>query len=92
MHRQYADVQFLVPGREQIGVAVDTGRHKVGEDMLATRDLLFYADVQDEATLTMRPGSFAVFMPSDVHRPGGAIDGPEPIRKVVLKVRVALLQ
>ncbi len=92
VHRQYADVQFLVTGRERIGVAVDTGRHKVGEDMLATRDLLIYADVQDEATLTMRPGSFAVFMPSDVHRPGGAIDGPEPIRKVVLKVRVALLQ
>jgi beta-galactosidase beta subunit len=69
-----------------------TGKHKVGEDMLSARDLLFYADVQDEATLTMRPGSFAVFMPSDVHRPGGAIDGPEPIRKVVLKVRVALLQ
>ena len=92
VHRQYADVQFLVTGREQIGVAVDTGRHKVGEDMLATRDLLFYADVRDEATLTMRPGSFAVFMPSDVHRPGGAIDGPEPIRKVVLKVRVSLLQ
>jgi beta-galactosidase beta subunit len=27
-----------------------------------------------------------------VHRPGGAIDGPEPIRKVVMKVRVSLLK
>jgi YhcH/YjgK/YiaL family protein len=91
VHRQYADVQFLVRGRERIGVAADTGAHRVGEDLLATRDLLFYTDVQDETTLTMRPGSFAVFMPSDVHRPGGAIDSPEPIRKVVIKVRVALL-
>ncbi len=92
VHRQYADVQFSVCGCEQIGVASDDGSNAVAEDLLAERDLLFYADVQDEATLTMRPGSFAVFMPSDVHRPGGAIDGPEPIRKVVLKVRVALLQ
>jgi biofilm protein TabA len=84
VHRQYADVQFLVTGRERIGMAI-------AEDLLGARDLLFYADVQDETTLTMRPGSFAVFMPSDVHRPGGAIDGPEPIRKVVMKVRVSLL-
>ena len=91
VHRQYADVQFLVRGRERIGVDADTGAHRVGEDLLATRDLLFYTDVQDETTLTMRPGSFAVFMPSDVHRPGGAIDAPEPIRNVVIKVRVALL-
>jgi YhcH/YjgK/YiaL family protein len=92
VHRQYADVQFLVQGRERIGVASDTGAHKVAEDLLAARDLLFYADVQDETTLTMRPGSFAVFMPGDVHRPGGAVDGPEPIRKVVMKVRVSLLK
>jgi biofilm protein TabA len=92
VHRQYADVQFLVSGREQIGMAVDTGKHKLGEDLLASRDLLFYTDVQDETILTMRPGSFAVFLPSDVHRPGGAIDGPEPIRKVVMKVRVSLLK
>lgn len=92
VHRQYADVQFLVSGRERIGMAVDTGRHQVGEDLLATRDLLFYADVADETTLSMRPGSFAVFLPSDVHRPGGAVEGPEPIRKVVMKVRVSLLK
>jgi beta-galactosidase beta subunit len=31
-------------------------------------------------------------MPGDVHRPCGAIAGPEPIRKVVIKVRVSLLK
>jgi YhcH/YjgK/YiaL family protein len=92
VHRQYADVQFLVRGRERIGVAADTGTYPVAEDLLAERDLLFYSGVQDEATLAMRPGSFAVFMPSDIHRPGGAIDGPEAIRKVVMKVRVSLLK
>lgn len=92
VHRQYADVQFLVRGRERIGVAADTGTYPVAEDLLAERDLLFYSGVQDEATLSMRPGSFAVFMPADIHRPGGAVDGPEAIRKVVMKVRVSLLK
>ena len=92
VHRQYADVQFLVRGQERIGVSIDTGAHTVAENYLDSRDLLFYAPVPDEAVLTMRPGSFAVFMPLDVHRPGGAVGTPEPIRKVVMKVRVSLLK
>ena len=91
VHRQYVDVQFLVRGREKIGVASDTGNNAVAEDLLAERDLLFYAAMENEFTLTMTPGSFAVFMPSDVHRPACAFDQPEAIRKVVVKVRASLL-
>ena len=91
VHRQYIDVQFLVRGREKIGVASETGNNVVAEDLLAERDLLFYAGMENESTLTMTPGSFAVFLPTDVHRPACAFDQPEAIRKVVVKVRVSLL-
>ena len=91
VHRQYIDVQFLVSGHEKIGVASETGKNVVAEDLLATRDLLFYTGAKNESMLTMIPGSFAVFMPSDVHRPACAFDQPEAIRKVVVKVRVSLL-
>ena len=91
VHRQYADVQFSVSGCEKIGVASDDGSNTVAEDLLAERDLLFYSGVENESMLTMIPGSFAVFMPSDVHRPACAFDQPEAIRKVVVKVRVSLL-
>ncbi|OQW89252.1 MAG: hypothetical protein BWK72_04730 [Rhodoferax ferrireducens] len=91
VHREHIDVQFLVHGHEKIGVATDTGHNLVGKDMLAERDLLLYTGMQDESTLTMTPGTFAVFLPTDVHRPGCAVDAPEVIRKVVVKVRVALL-
>lgn len=91
VHREHIDVQFLVRGREKIGVATDTGRNVVAKDMLAERDLLFYTGMENESTLTMTPGSFAVFLPTDVHRPACAVEQPEPIRKVVVKVRVALL-
>lgn len=91
IHKQYIDVQFLVCGRENIGVATDTGENAVAEDLLAERDLLFYSGVENESMLAMTPGCFAVFMPSDVHRPGCAADKPEAIRKVVVKVKAALL-
>jgi biofilm protein TabA len=92
VHREYIDVQFLCDGQEKIGVAVDTGRNAVAENLLGTRDLLFYSGMENESTLRMHPGSFAIFLPSDVHRPGVQVDGPLKVRKVVIKVRIALLK
>jgi YhcH/YjgK/YiaL family protein len=46
-----------------------TGSNTVAEDLLAERDLLFYTGMENESMLTMTPGSFAVFLPTDVHRP-----------------------
>ena len=91
VHRQYIDVQFLVHGSEKIGVATDTGNNQVGRDKLAEHDLLLYTGMENESTLTMTPGSFAVFLPTDVHRPGCAADQAQAIRKVVVKVRASLL-
>ena len=91
VHRQYIDVQFLWQGVEQIGVANDTGNNQIAEDLLASRDLLFYSGMENETTLNMLPGNFAVFFPSDVHRPGCQVNGPAAIRKIVIKVRLSLL-
>lgn len=91
VHRQYIDVQFLCRGREKIGVATDTGNNQIAQDLLEQRDLLFYTGMENESTLVMLPGSFAVFFPSDVHRPACQFDGPEAIRKIVIKVRLSLL-
>ncbi|PKU25633.1 YhcH/YjgK/YiaL family protein [Telmatospirillum siberiense] len=92
VHRKYIDVQFLVSGAERIGFADDTGRNVVAEDLLAERDLLFYQGAENESMLEMVPGSFAVFLPSDVHRPACQLDAPRAIRKVVVKVRFDLLK
>jgi biofilm protein TabA len=91
VHRQYIDVQYSCQGSEKMGFASETGNNVILEDLLESRDLLFYTGMENESTLTMTPGSFAVFFPSDVHRPGCAVDQPTAIRKVVIKVRVALL-
>jgi len=91
VHQKYIDVQFIWRGREKIGVVIDNGRNAVAEDLLADRDVLFYRGVENESVLEMHPGNFAVFFPSDVHRPLWQVDGPESVRKVVAKIAVALL-
>lgn len=70
VHRQYIDVQFSVEGKEIIGFARDTGNNKIAEDLLENKDVLFYEPVENENRLIMIPGSFAIFFPQDVHRPG----------------------
>ncbi|HXP97391.1 MAG TPA: YhcH/YjgK/YiaL family protein [Telmatospirillum sp.] len=91
VHQKYIDVQFIWRGREKIGVVIDNGSNDVAEDSLADRDVLFYRDVENESALELHPGNFAVFFPSDVHRPLCQVDGPEAVRKVVVKIAVALL-
>jgi YhcH/YjgK/YiaL family protein len=92
VHRQYIDVQYSCDGKETMGFAADTGNNALAEDCLEQRDVLFYSGMENESTLTMVPGGFAAFFPNDVHRPGCAVGEPTSIRKVVVKVRVSLLQ
>lgn len=70
VHRRYIDIQFLAKGEEIICVAAERGNNKISESLLAERDIIFYHDVNDESELTMTEGSYAIFFPQDVHRPG----------------------
>jgi len=90
-HRRYADIQLLIEGREWIGCARRTDRSVVIEDELETNDYALYEDPEDEIGLAMRPGSFAIFFPSDLHRPCVCVDAPESIKKAVVKIDLTLL-
>jgi len=39
-------------------------------------------------SLDLSAGYFAIFYPEDAHMPGLAVEGPESVKKVVVKVRV----
>ncbi|WP_040977364.1 YhcH/YjgK/YiaL family protein [Necropsobacter massiliensis] len=89
IHRTFLDVQYLHAGKERIGVAPDLGTNEIAIPYNAERDILFYKNVQGESELIMRPGSFAVFFPEDIHRPA-CIDGESSnIRKVVVKIAIS---
>lgn len=91
IHKKYIDVQYSISGNEAIGFVIDDGENEVREDLLQERDLLFYKEVKNENFLKMLPGSFAVFYPTDVHRPNCILGEKMKIRKAIVKVSVDLI-
>lgn len=86
-HDIYVDLQYLIEGRERIGYAVCTSAEVVKEDLRPEMDLVFYENPDNETMLSMIPGSFAVFFPSDIHRPGCEYSEPMKVKKAVFKIK-----
>lgn len=83
-HQQYADIQYIVSGREAIGYAI-LGNQEVLVPFSEEKDIAFY--IGESTPLVLEAGMFAVFFPQDVHRPCMQIEEPEKVKKVVVKVK-----
>lgn len=84
-HRRHVDVQFVVRGRERIGYAnldrFEADPYDVERDLTVARG-------EASGFATVGAGEFVILFPNDVHMPGLQLDGPTPVRKVVVKVRL----
>jgi len=86
-HRTYADIQYVIAGRERMGVA-PIERMRVQTPYDAKTDLEFFTG--DGQFVLVEQGSFAIFLPQDVHMPTIAVDeNPAAVKKVVVKVRLS---
>ncbi|MDP2338153.1 MAG: YhcH/YjgK/YiaL family protein [Bacteroidota bacterium] len=84
-HQKYADIQYIVSGREAIGFATLNNQTITSEYNLE-KDIVFFSGETNQ--LVLESGMFAVFFPQDIHRPCMQIDGPEKVKKVVIKLRL----
>ena len=84
-HRKYIDVQYVAEGVELMGY-VNLHQVKAGE-YDASKDFLLAEGSGN--FLRMPAGTFIILTPEDAHMPGIAVDGPQPVKKVVIKVAVA---
>ncbi len=85
VHEKYIDIQYLISGRENIGVA-PIECEKTLVEAKPEKDAWIY-DCKTQP-ITLSKGEFMVLYPSDVHKPGDAVDGiPIRCRKVVVKVK-----
>lgn len=86
-HRAYIDIQHVLVEGEKIGVCPL-------EDLTWTefneKDdyALSSEDSKNTVCLSMDPDKFAIFFPSDAHRPTVAADGVKQVKKVCIKVPV----
>lgn len=94
VHRQYIDVQLLLKGREHMVYFTDLGNREMDEDCLEESDTVFYKNgtYTDENHIEMQTGSYAILFPWDAHVPAVQSGEPMVIRKVVLKIRMDVLQ
>lgn len=91
-HTRYVDVQIPLSGREL------HGRYPAASLAPSTaydpeRDVRFFHHPQPySVSYLIQAGQFAVYFPQDAHMTHGWAAGvPEPMRKVVIKVRTDLL-
>ena len=80
-HRRFLDVFTLTRGRERVDIAPSEAM-----ELREQRDDYWGGSCPARQSLILSPGSFLVLFPGDAHRPGMAVEGPEPLSRVVFKV------
>jgi len=85
-HRKYIDIQYVASGSEILGWApLDTVTITVPYDQ--EKDALLGTVPVDEWTaVRFTEGQVIVLYPTDAHAPSLAVDQPETIKKIVMKI------
>ena len=86
-HRKYIDIQYIINGKELMGVAPISQKKEILEPYDSTKDIEFLTVTGGENYLAL-PGRFFIFFPEDAHRPGLKDGENSPVRKIVIKVKV----
>ncbi|MCQ2183964.1 MAG: YhcH/YjgK/YiaL family protein [Bacteroidales bacterium] len=83
-HRKYIDLQYIIEGKEIMGVAAPEGLEVT---VPYVEDIEFYGTEAEGAKYEeATPEKFLVFFPDQPHRPCISCDGPSHIKKVVVKI------
>jgi YhcH/YjgK/YiaL family protein len=86
-HRKYIDIQYIIKGKEKMGVA-PFAKAKEVEPYNETKDIGFYSVAEaDSKFYIAEPGTFLIFFPQEAHRPSIKVDGFDTTKKIVIKVK-----
>ena len=83
-HRDYADIQYLVDGLEAAGYSLPDAPLK--ELSKYVPDIQFFTTAWD--SLTIRPGTFYIVWPQDLHAPRMACGPVGQVKRLVIKVKL----
>ena len=86
-HRKYIDIQYVISGKELIGVAPISDTKDILVPYDAVKDIVFMT-VNQIKNLPATPDRFFIFFPDDVHRPGLKDGENSNVRKIVVKVKI----
>ena len=83
-HRKFNDIQYVISGKERIGITTESAA-TVTKEYDEAQDITFYT--AEGSLHSFQPGVFFLFFPKDLHRPCIKVDGYEPVKKIVIKVK-----
>ena len=87
-HRAFIDIQLVVAGRETIYWAPLERLPEVAAAYDYEKDIVFFEEPRTSIALPLTAGDYAVFFPTDAHKPRCVVTQPESVRKIVVKVAV----
>lgn len=87
-HRSYIDIQIVVSGREIIYWAPLASLTEIDTAYNYEKDIVYFKDPQVSVPLTLQEGDYAVFFPTDGHKPRCNVSQSEPVGKIVVKIAV----
>ncbi len=85
-HRRYIDIQIVLSGSETIYWAPLARTPKIRTAYNYDNDVVFFEDPEVSVALRLDAGDFAIFFPSDAHKPRCIANKREKIAKIVVKV------
>ena len=84
-HRKYIDIQYMIKGKEFVGVT-DKTNCSTCESYNPDTDLEFMDINVKEEYQILNEGDFLVFYPTDAHKPSINPDEKLKVKKVIVKV------
>lgn len=85
-HKKYIDLQYVIKGKEQIGVAAVSSA-TVTKPYDEAKDGAAYT--AEGTYYTAEPGTFFLFFAQDAHRPNIKVAGYDIVKKLVIKIKAA---
>lgn len=86
-HKKYIDLQYLISGREYMGLIFDRSILKVVDPYNEEKDYELYAPAYGDLHLA-DSGKFFIFFPEDNHMPCIQVEKPEEVKKLVIKIKI----
>jgi len=86
-HQNYIDIQYVISGKELIGIAPVSMKKEILEPYDTIKDIMFLT-VNQGNNLKADPGRFFIFFPDDLHRPSLKDGENSQVRKVVVKLKL----
>ncbi|MEG0546814.1 MAG: YhcH/YjgK/YiaL family protein [Oscillospiraceae bacterium] len=84
-HNDYIDLQFVISGKEKMFWST-LDKLQVTEDFKEGSDFALY-DGKEGCPLVISENEFAIFFPSDGHKPGCKYENYDKVKKIVVKIK-----